>query len=94
MVKAKISKFIFRLSNSKKIELRRNIGDLLLHWDVGGVCTLQAEGKARAWVWLTLIPNDDPPPSRTWHRHCGCDFTTLASCVQHPEVGVEDFPVM
>ena len=61
---------------------------------MGGVRTLQAPGKARAWVWLIVTPNEDPPPLRTWHRHCGCDLTTLESCVQHPEEGVEEFPVM
>lgn len=60
----------------------------------GGVWTLQAPGRAKAWVWLTLIPSDEPPPLRTSHKHCGDDRTTLASCVQHPEDGVEEFPVM
>jgi len=50
---------------------------------------LQTAGKARAWVWL--IPHD--PPSRMRQRHCGCVFTTLASFMQHPIVGVDEFPL-
>lgn len=65
------------------------------HWETGGVCTLQAEGRAMAWVWLTSMPRDDPPPPAiTWQRHSGCVLTTLESCEQQDEDGLDEFPVM
>ncbi|CAL5413360.1 unnamed protein product [Camellia sinensis] len=59
-----------------------------------GVLTLQAPGRARARVWLTLSAMDEELPLRTSHKHSGCVRTTLASCVQQLEDGVEEFPVM
>jgi len=65
-----------------------------LHWLTGGVWTLQAPGRVRAWVWLMLIPNDDPPPLSNEQRHCAWVWTTLESCEQHDDEGVDEFPVM
>lgn len=64
-----------------------------MHWLAGGVFTLQAPGRARARVWLIAIPNEDPPPLTNVQRHCGCDWTTVASCEQQEDDGVEEFPV-
>lgn len=59
----------------------------------GGVWTLQALGRAKAWVRLMLRPTDEAPPLTTSHRHCGCELTTEASWEQHAEDGAEEFPV-
>lgn len=40
-----------------------------LHWLTGGVCTLQAPGRATARVWFTVIPNNAPLPLSTKQRH-------------------------
>ncbi len=66
---------------------------LPLHLLTGGVCTLQAAGSPRASVWLIVIPSDAPPPLSAVQRHCGCDRTTLASCEQQEEDGVEELPL-
>lgn len=44
-----------------------------LHWLTGGVCKLQAPGRARASVWFIAMPRVAPPPFRIEQRHCGCD---------------------
>lgn len=78
------------------IHKHKYIGNLSLplHWLMGGVCTLQALGSDRARVWFILIPNEAAPPLRAVQRHCGDDWTTLESCEQHDDDGVDEFPVM
>lgn len=55
---------------------------------------MQAPGRARARVWLMVMPNIGPAPFMTEQRHWGEAWTTLASWEQHGEDGVDEFPVM
>jgi hypothetical protein len=65
-----------------------------LHWLMGGVRMLQALGSDRARVWFIVIPREAAPPFRTEQRHFGDVWTTLESCEQHEDDGVDEFPVM
>ena len=67
---------------------------LPLHWLTEGVFTLHTPGSCRARVWLMVIPSPAPPLLRAAQRHCGWDWTTLASCEQQEDDGVEEFPEM
>lgn len=73
--------------------IRRCTSFLQLHWLTGGVLTLHAPGSSNARVWFMVIPKILPPLSAV-HRHRGWDCTTLPSCAQHEEEGVDEFPVM
>ncbi|GAB4851061.1 hypothetical protein Ancab_030359 [Ancistrocladus abbreviatus] len=55
---------------------------------------ISALSNSRARVLLMLTLSEEPPPFRTSHKHFGCERTTLASCVQDPELGAEKLRVM
>ena len=65
-----------------------------MHWLIDGVCTLQAPGRLRARVRFTVIPNEAPLLLSSEQRHSGDVWTTLPSCEQHEDDGLDEFPVM
>lgn len=83
--------------NENDAKLRRNQKQesepLPLHWLTGGVWTSQALGSAKARVWFTVTPIEEPPPLSNEQRQRGCDWTMLLSCEQHEGDGVDELPL-
>ena len=65
-----------------------------LHLLAGGVSTLQALGSSSARFLSMVTPRDDESPLSAAQRHCGLDCTTLASCEQHEDGGIDTLPLM
>lgn len=62
-----------------------------MHWLRDGVVILQAPGKARARVWLIVIPRELLVVVKTWQRQAALVLTMEARAVQQPCAGLLSF---